>query len=95
MEAKNLIKKRLAFLKEKELQEGLTKDEKLEIGRLYITDELNDTYEQIAILKKQSYWKERCLLAERCLFKSLNNDVGKHLSYNEYDSFINQNKEPE
>lgn len=46
MEGKYLIKKQLAFLKEKELHEGLTQDEKVEIGKLYITDEMNDIYKE-------------------------------------------------
>ena len=96
MEAKHLIKKQLAFLKEKELHEGLTNEEKQEIGRLYITDEMNELYNHIAAQEKRDYWKERCTLAENSLKEvpastflsaELREANGKLIE------FINQNKE--
>lgn len=97
MEAVNLIKKQLAFLKEKELHEGLTQNEKVELGKLYITDELNETYEQIAIIKKKNYWKERCMLAEGCLkllyVTGKQTNEHKEASKN-YNNFIFNEKEP-
>jgi hypothetical protein len=99
MDAKSLIKKRINELKEKELTEGLTHDERVEIGKLYITDQNNDHYEEIAYLQNQEYWKTRCLLFERFISTvtiEMNDKKESAIkAKEEYDSFLKTNKEPE
>ncbi len=98
MEANNLIKKRISELKEKELRKGLETDERLELGRLYITDEINDAYELVVIQNNKNYWKTRCLLLET--FIAITGGFHKLVTtknikeYNDYKKFINSNKQP-
>lgn len=65
-----LIKKRLSVLKEKELSEGLSKDEQIEIGKLYIAHEINDIYEkkvdemELILLRKEVEIYQKLSLCE-------------------------------
>lgn len=43
----NLINKRLDYLQEKEIMKGLTNEEQIEIGKLYIAIEIFDKYKKL------------------------------------------------
>ena len=97
MEARNLIKIRISELKEKELTSRLSHDELVELGKLYITDQNNDKYEQLAILQNQEYWKSRCQLIEKFFSETPcehDKSEAQVEAREEYEHFINTNKEP-
>lgn len=57
MKSYELINKRLSELKEKELTEGLSFEETKEIGRLYITVNEIEIYEELARKKEEYTYK--------------------------------------
>ena len=72
------IKERIAELKERELRHGLTTNENIELGKLYIVEEINEKYSLEIENEELERWKARALELEE-----ENKELKFKLNYNQ------------